>query len=289
MSLLYLPINTAFTAGNAPTAATAYQLGTALTGHDSTARLVDGETYTIVARQVDGNGNPGAAYEYSDAVYTAGSPGTLSRGTVYGSSNSDAAVDWSGAGVGATPVIRIISVPSNTGRRLHSAGSLTSHGSGNLDIGEGASRAFLDGFNYEIDIENATVDTNSGFIRLQWYESGVGLDTSGTDHHESLDGAAGASTITDANTGATSHGFHPDNTNLNNAEAFSLNCKLYNPMAGGIVRATSYFWFRFSGSRAHFRGVMTKGPGAFSASGVRISSTNASYTAGDWTCWAIPR
>lgn len=286
MSLANLPFNTAFTSGNAPTAATAYQLGTALTGFDSTARLTDGASYQIKVYEVDGDNNPAGAYEFSTSVYTAGSPGTFSRGTVHGSSNSNAAVDWSGAGVGATPVIEVICQTSNTGRRLHSSGTFSNDAS--LLIG-GSSLPFVLGFDYIIELEEVAISASSGFLQMRWYEDGVGVDSTGTDQSEHIAGAAGTSGVSDNNGGDTLHYLHPSNTGINNAETIACQIRVTNPMNGDILRVTGETYTRFSAARSNWRMTGSKAPSAFSASGVQLFVSNANFTSGNWYCWEIPR
>lgn len=71
-----------------------YTLAGAVTGFQSFSAVGDANTCQYVAYDVDGNGNPSGGWEVGLGTYTA-SGTTLARTTIYASSNSGSAVNWS--------------------------------------------------------------------------------------------------------------------------------------------------------------------------------------------------
>ena len=103
-------------ASNQPNASTAYNLsGTAETGHRSFASVMTTLFDCVVlAEQVDGDGNPGGAWEIAECTYTDAAPDTLTRDKLLDSSTGSL-IDWSGISV---PRLSIVDRPGGMQRVL---------------------------------------------------------------------------------------------------------------------------------------------------------------------------
>ena len=105
-------------ASNQPNASTAYNLsGTAETGHRSFASVMTTLFDCVVlAEQVDGDGNPGGAWEIAECTYTDAAPDTLTRDKLLDSSTGSL-IDWSAI---AVPRLSIVDRPGGMSRVIGS-------------------------------------------------------------------------------------------------------------------------------------------------------------------------
>lgn len=108
------PDSVRFTAGNTPNAATAFQIAASgdtgylsLTEAFSAGLIEDGDTVPYAAVAVDGSGALEGDWEEGIGTFADATPDTLTRTTVIRSSNSDAAVDFSGATAVQISVARV--------------------------------------------------------------------------------------------------------------------------------------------------------------------------------------
>lgn len=106
------PWRVAIDASNKPNASQNYEHGTtALTGFQAPASVcVDGDTYTVIAEQVDGNGAPSGAWEAIDCPWVDSTTDYFDRvnGTLRASSTGSK-IDWSTAtGLDVTPRLRVL-------------------------------------------------------------------------------------------------------------------------------------------------------------------------------------
>lgn len=274
-----LPYRVGIACSNKPTAAQNYEHGsTALTNYKAPANaLSDGDTVILLAEGT-------SAYEICRATWNDSTTDFFGSRTLIASS-SGSLIDWSAAGEDESPILYIISTPANEGRRLHSSGTFSSDSA--LVIG-GASNVFRAGYDYEVEFENVVFSSNA-YLQMRWYESGVGVDSSGTDHHETLNGGYAASSLADNNNGDTLHYIWPSNTQHNAAGSnVWLLLHLVDPAAGNYPRFWSEVWFQFSTSRAAIRGTGDKGS-AFTASGIQLFPSAGTFSSGTWRCWEIPK
>lgn len=104
-----LPWRVVIDASNQPTAAQNYEHGaTAVTGFLAPAtQLTDGESYLLLAEEIDANGNPAGAWEVCTAVWNDSTTDYFGSRSLQDSSTGSL-IDWSGAGVNATPRLRVL-------------------------------------------------------------------------------------------------------------------------------------------------------------------------------------
>lgn len=95
-----------------------YTLAGAVTGHQSFAAVGNGLKCLYAAWEVDGNGNPSGGWEVGEGTYTL-SGTTLARTTIFSSSNSDNAVNWSAG----TRRIALV-IPARRTQKLWTRGQL---------------------------------------------------------------------------------------------------------------------------------------------------------------------
>lgn len=99
-----VPDDISFTASNTPNASTAFSVAASgdtgylsLTQALTAGLIADGDTVPYLAVAVDADGVPEGDYEAGVGTFTDATPDTLTRTTVERSTNSGAAVDFSGA------------------------------------------------------------------------------------------------------------------------------------------------------------------------------------------------
>lgn len=182
------------TAGNKPTGAQTFQLpGTTVLGgaRAFSAEFTTGDTTEYYAVEIDSDGNPtGTAYEVGIGTLTTGSPWTMSRSVVE-SSNSDAAVDWSGA----SGSIRVYAthIEQRTPRIVHSSSIAASTASVDVTLRSGCS------YLYQwrgLDMSNDAI--------IVGFRVGVGtVDSGATDYSYVYQVAYPAASLVGASTGAS--------------------------------------------------------------------------------------
>lgn len=281
-----LPYRVSIAASNKPTAAQNYEHGgAAITGFDAPASVLsNGDVVILLAEEVDGSGNPAGAWEICRATWNDSTTDFFGSRTLIRSSTGSL-IDWSAAGVDANPNLSVISTPANEGIRLHSSGTFSSDSA--VTIG-GASNVFRNGYDYVIEFENVALSA-AAFLQMRWYESGVGVDSTGTDHYETLVGGYASSSLGDNNTGDTLHYLWPSNTSGSTSSNVWLQLTLFNPAQGAYPTAKSKAWFQFSSARAAIHGILTKADGAFTASGVQLFPSTGTFSSGTWRCWEVAR
>lgn len=280
-----LPYRIAVQASNQPTAGGALEHGaTALTHFLAPAdRLSNGQKVVVWAHAADVNGNCNGAWEVFKTTWSNGSPGSFGDRELTESSTGSF-IDWSPTGENVAPLLRVITTPVNEGEQLHSSGTFS--GESALLVG-GASNPFEAGSDYIVRLYDVALSNNNVFVQMRWSAAGS-VDSTGTDHQETITGGYASASLGDNNVGDTLHYFSPSNAAASNASNITANIELFNPAGAGYCFARSAFFYQFSSARGGMHGLLTKGVNIV-ADGVQIFPSAGTFPSGAWFCVKVPR
>lgn len=286
------PLSIQENANNKPTAAQAYVVGGATTGHRTFASVVaDGELVLITAEEVDGDGNPSGAWETVTGSYaTTPDPDEIQSRTLVASS-SGSLIDWSTAtGIDATPRLTYVNAPTG-GRRVYASGVPASET--NLTFG-GATGGFISGKDYVISVAGIRFSNDAVTLVGEAYAGSWITASQYCTQVDISQGASAALSISDANanfvlfqTGIT---IGNDNTG-GSEERFNMVVRLNDPAntASNFDIHGHYACHWTSGQRVigRFAGMLDH---LRTVTGFRLRPSAGDWgTTGRYECWEYDR